>query len=189
MKRPQQQIVNDAGERQMRSIFEPLGWAVRKCEKDNGIDFDIEVFDNFKSAGVFFKVQLKSSEGTRYSTSKEFLSQQLEIPNAEYLCREVRLPVVLIHADVKDQRTLRYAPRLMSHELQAIIARKTRNSITVRMPAANELPLSNIQRSGRRKKTNDTWNIWKSFKRKSLERECPMPKGTHDRTQNPLRSD
>ncbi len=53
MKRPQQQIVNDAGERQMRSIFEPLGWAVRKFEKDNGIDFDIEVFDNFKSVGIF----------------------------------------------------------------------------------------------------------------------------------------
>lgn len=128
--------------RQMRSIFEPLGWAVRKCEKDNGIDFDIEVFDNFKSAGVFFKVQLKSSEGTRYSTSKEFLSQQLEIPNAEYLCREVRLPVVLMHADVKNQRIFWYAPQLMSHELQEIIARKSRNSITLRMPTANELPLT-----------------------------------------------
>jgi hypothetical protein len=74
MKRPKQQIIDAAGERQMRSIFEPLGWAVRKFEKDNGIDFDIEVFDNFKSAGIFFKVQLKSSEGTRYSASKEFIS-------------------------------------------------------------------------------------------------------------------
>lgn len=126
----------------MRSIFEPLGWAVRKFEKDNGIDFEIEMFDNFKSTGVFFKVQLKSSQGTRYSDSKEFISQQLEIPNAEYLCREVRLPVVLIHADVKDQRTFWYAPQLISHELQEIIARKNHNSITLRMLTANELPLT-----------------------------------------------
>jgi|GEM_PF-5419858 len=44
MKRPQQQIIDDAGERQMRDILEPLGWAVRVVHKDNGIDFDIEIF-------------------------------------------------------------------------------------------------------------------------------------------------
>ncbi len=109
MKRPKQQIIDDAGERQMKSIFEPLGWAVGKLYKDNGIDFDVEIFDNFKLTGIFFKVQLKSSAGTRYSASKAFISQQLEIPNAEYLSREVRLPVVLIHADVKTQRTIELA--------------------------------------------------------------------------------
>jgi len=138
----------------MRSIFEPLGWAVRKLEKDNGIDFDIEVFDNFRSVGVFFKVQLKSSEWTRYSESKEFISQRLEISNAEYLCREVRLPVVVIHADIKAGRTFWYAPQLINQELQESIAQNNRNSITLRMPTANEL--GDILRSVRKKRTKDT---------------------------------
>lgn len=139
MKRPQQQIIDDAGERQMRSIFEPLGWAVRRFERDNGIDFEVEIFANFKSTGVFFKVQLKSSQRSRYSASKDFISQQLEIPNAEYLCQEVRLPVVVIHADLKHQRTFWYAPQLMSQELQRLIGEKNRASITLRIPTTNEL--------------------------------------------------
>lgn len=43
MKRAQQQVIDDAGERQMRGIFEPLGWAVRAVHKDNGIDFDMNL--------------------------------------------------------------------------------------------------------------------------------------------------
>lgn len=125
----------------MRDIFEPLGWAVRTVHKDNGIDFDIEIFVNFKSTGVFFKVQLKSSGRTRYS-AEGFISQQLKVPNAHYLCREVRLPVVLLHADVERKRTFWCAPQLMIPELQRMLAEKDRESISLRIPAANELPLT-----------------------------------------------
>jgi hypothetical protein len=140
MKRPRQQITDDAGERQMKSIFEPLGWAVRKLDKDNGIDFEIEIFVDFKSTGVFFKVQLKSSEITRYSASGDFISQVIRISNARYLCHEVRLPVILIHADVKNNRTFWAAPQLMLGELQRSLREHSPKDITLRVPVANVLP-------------------------------------------------
>jgi hypothetical protein len=42
----------------MRSIFESLGWAVREIPQDTdvGIDFEVEVFENFKSTGILFPV-------------------------------------------------------------------------------------------------------------------------------------
>lgn len=42
MKRPEQQIIDDAGERQMKSIFEPLGWAVRPLTKERQRQCDVE---------------------------------------------------------------------------------------------------------------------------------------------------
>ena len=140
MKRPQQQIIDDAGERLMRSVFEPLGWAVRKQDKDNGIDFDIEIFENYKSTGVFFKVQLKSSGRTQYSASKEFVSQPINTSNATYLCHEVRLPVVLIHADVRNNRIFWLAPQLIISVLQRQQDEEVRKGISIRIPVANELP-------------------------------------------------
>lgn len=80
MKRPKQQIIDDAGGRQMKSIFEPLGWAVRKLYKDNGIDFDVEIFDNFKSTGIFFKVQLKSQQERGIPLSKISYLSSLRFP-------------------------------------------------------------------------------------------------------------
>lgn len=59
MRRPEEHIIDSAGERQLRTIFEPLGWTVNKLEHDYGIDFLVEVFRNYQSTGVSFKVQLK----------------------------------------------------------------------------------------------------------------------------------
>lgn len=140
MKRPRQQIIDDAGERQMRSIFEPLGWAVRKLDRDVGIDFSIEVFEDFKSTGVIFKVQLKSSTLTKYSKSKNFITQSLKISNARYLCNELRLPVVLIHADVKNERTYWCAPQLMIDQLERQTDGTNRKHLSVRILTSNELP-------------------------------------------------
>lgn len=123
----------------MRSIFEPLGWAVRKLDKDNGIDFEVEIFDNFKSTGVFFKVQLKSSGRTQYSASKDFISQPIKSQNARYLCHEVRLPVVLIHADITKGGTFWVAPQLLADELQHQIEGANRKEISIRIPTTNEL--------------------------------------------------
>jgi len=139
MKRTKQQLINDSGERQMRAVFESVGWAVRTLDKDIGIDFEVEIFDNFKSTGVFFKVQLKSSESTRYVNSRTVISQPLRVASARYLSAEVRLPVVLIHADVKNKKTFWCVPQLMRTELERIISLK-RGKITLRIPIGNELP-------------------------------------------------
>ena len=67
MKRPLQHVLDSQGETLLKSVLEPLAWAVNKVEHDYGIDFDVEIFNNNESTGVFFKLQLKSSQNTKFS--------------------------------------------------------------------------------------------------------------------------
>jgi len=64
MERPQSHITDSLGKAQMRSIFESVGWAVNEIEDDYGIDFDVQLFEDGKATGEWFKVQLKSSGNT-----------------------------------------------------------------------------------------------------------------------------
>lgn len=96
MERPPQHVTDSLGQTQLRTIFEPLGWTVNKIEHDYGVDFDVEVFRDFKSTGISFKIQLKSSDSTVYSANGDFIPQELKLRNAEYLCREVRGQVILV---------------------------------------------------------------------------------------------
>lgn len=140
MKRPQQHITDAAGERQLRSIFEPAGWTVNKIEHDYGVDFEVEVFHKGRTTGATFKIQLKSSKGTKYSSSGNFISQSLDSNSAVYLCRMLRSPVVLIHADVEQKRTFWLAPQLDLDTIQKLAAEPQSGSITLRIPTCNELP-------------------------------------------------
>jgi hypothetical protein len=139
MRRPNDHIPDSAGERQLRSIFEPLGWTVNKLEHDYGIDFLVEVFRDHQSTGVLFKVQLKSSTVSGYSADGEFISQPIEISNAKYLCRELRSPVILIHADVTNGRTFWTAPQLLASEIQIALDANI-SHVTLRVNVRNELP-------------------------------------------------
>jgi Domain of unknown function (DUF4365) len=84
MERPRSHITDSLGEAQMRAIFEPLGWAVNKIQSDYGIDFDIQIFEQHQATGEWFKVQLKSSESTEYSTRGDFLSETLSTSHATH---------------------------------------------------------------------------------------------------------
>jgi hypothetical protein len=139
MRRPEEHITDSAGERQLRTIFERLGWTVNKLEHDYGIDFLVEVFRDYQSTGVSFKVQLKSSTASRYSADGEFISQPVEISNAKYLCRELRSPVILIHADVTSGRTFWTAPQLLAGEIQTALDTNS-SHVTLRVSTKNELP-------------------------------------------------
>ena len=140
MKRPQQHITDDAGERQMRGIFEPLGWTVNKLAKDYGSDFEVEIFRDFESTGAAFKVQLKSSESTKYSARQDFISQKIKIKNLIYLCRELHVPSVLIHADVCNQRTFWLAPQLLADKIENLDTEDIESERVIRISTINELP-------------------------------------------------
>ena len=141
MERPPQHVTDSLGESQMKSIFEPLGWVVNKLPNDYGIDFEVEVFENYRSTGASFKIQLKSSVATKYSTSGKFISQRMSRKNVERICHEMRTPVFLIHADVKKQKTFWLAPRLDSAVIQKLtLTGKPRGTIMVQIPCANALP-------------------------------------------------
>lgn len=139
MKRPRQHVIDSMGEAQLRSVFEPLGWTVNRVEKDYGIDFEVEVFRDSSSTGMTFKVQLKSSDATKYSVGGEFVFARLNISNALRLADELHTPVILIHADTRQRRNFWSAPQLNVDAAE--LARKSGNkSITFRIPASNELP-------------------------------------------------
>ena len=88
----------------MRAIFEPLGWAVNKIQADYGIDFDIQIFEQHQATGEWFKVQLKSSESTEYSTHGDFISETLPTSHAAHYSAEIADPIFLIHADVRAKK-------------------------------------------------------------------------------------
>jgi hypothetical protein len=142
MERPPQHVTDSLGQTQLRLIFEPLGWTVNRVEHDYGLDFDIEIFRDFRSTGVFFKLQLKSSDSTIYSANADFVSQELMVRNAQYLCREVRSQVIVVHADVKAKRTFWMAPQLDVGSIRKLLEEANGHSITLRIPTQNELPAS-----------------------------------------------
>jgi len=140
MKRPNQHVIDSLGEGLLRSVLEPLGWAVNKVEQDYGIDFDVEIFQNNESTGVFFKVQLKSSKNTRYSAQGDFISEQLGIQNARYLCNELRNPVIVIHADIETKAVYWAAPQLDVEAIEKLCVLTEQDTITLRIPTTNLLP-------------------------------------------------
>jgi hypothetical protein len=109
--RPEQHQTDSQGKALLRSAFARLGWTVNEIGEDYGRDFEIEVFRNTQSTGISFSVQLKSSVAPAYSADGEFVSQELDRPNALYLAREIRHPVLLIVADVAQQRLFWAAPQ------------------------------------------------------------------------------
>lgn len=140
MKRPDQHVTDDVGSSLMSLTLSELGWAVNPVDKDYGTDFDVEVFRDRRSTGVTFKVQLKSSRATPYSADGAFISQALDAPNARYLFEEMRVPVLLVHADVDARRLYWIALQLLPTEALGELREPERKSFTVRIPTANELP-------------------------------------------------
>ena len=120
----------------MRGVFEPLGWVVNRIITDYGVDFDVQMFEGNIATGEWFKVQLKSSESTDYSTQGDFISETLPTKHAAHYSTEMTDPIFLVHADVRSKRTFWFAP-----QLNAPIRRdEPRSSITVRIDTRNELP-------------------------------------------------
>jgi len=142
LERPQQKIIDAAGQRQLRSIFEPLGWAVREVPQDTdvGIDFEVEVFQDFKSTGTLFKVQLKSSAHSDYSRKRGSVREHVKRKHLAYYCRELTEPVILIHADVASNRTFWAAPQLRHFPQTWLSNNEPDRRAALEIPVENELP-------------------------------------------------
>src|SRR5580658_3460373 len=130
MKRPEQHVTDTLGVAQMRACFEGLGWTVNKIENDYGADYDVEVFQNGQTTGIAFKLQLKSSRSTAYSSASDFIAEELNFANAVYMCREIRTPFLLLHADVESGRTFWSAVQLDIAVLKALTTASSQKTIT-----------------------------------------------------------
>jgi hypothetical protein len=126
----------------MRTVFESLGWAVREIPQDTdvGIDFEVEVFENYKSTGILFKVQLKSSTQSDYSRKKNAVREHVKRKHLAYYCKELTDPVILVHADVKAGRTFWRAPQLMHFPAKLLDGWDADRRAALLIPVENELP-------------------------------------------------
>jgi hypothetical protein len=120
-------------------FFADVGWEASKVE-DYGIDFEVEVFREKKTIGVLFNVQLKSTEQPSYSANGDFVSVELEIPNARYLGQELETPTILIQADITQKRLFWSAPQMDAALLKTLETKPDVKTCTVRVPIKNELP-------------------------------------------------
>lgn len=138
--RPEQHQTDSQGKALLRDTFARLGWTVNEISEDYGRDFEVEVFRNAQSTGITFSVQLKSSVAPAYSAAGDFVSQELDRSNADYLASKMRHPVLLIVADVAQRRLFWAAPQTDKVLLKTLGDRPDAKTCTVRVPVANELP-------------------------------------------------
>src|ERR1035437_1337399 len=141
MQRPEEHQIDSRGKALLRQVFAELGWAVNEIAEDYGRDFEIEVFQNSFSTGIVVDVQLKSSALPAYSAAEGFVSQSLDRRNAAYLAKELRLPVLLIVADV-EQRLLYWTTPQLDTSLSTSLSRSQTATCTIRVPTQNRLPES-----------------------------------------------
>jgi hypothetical protein len=139
MNRPDAHKTDTLGQTQFRAALEGLGWTVNPAANDYGSDFEVEVFQAEKSTGVSFKVQLKSSRAPDYSADGDCMSVQIPRESAEYMCRELHAPIILVQADVEQKRTFWSAAQLDTQAMRSL-ARLPTGHVTFRIPTKNHLP-------------------------------------------------
>jgi hypothetical protein len=118
---------------------------VRKVEQseDYGIDFEVEVFSDeggrVRSTGFIFKVQLKSSAKSRYLKSAPLVSSDIKKKHLAYYLEELKIPVVVMHADVAVRRLFWAVPQL-DDQLRGLANSNSNEKVTLRINTENELP-------------------------------------------------
>jgi hypothetical protein len=119
-----------------------VNWGISRIEEDYGRDFEIEVFREGKTTGILFSLQLKNRAAPAYSAKDGFVSVELEIANARYLAHELETLTIIIQADVSHNRLFWSAPQLDLALLDTLANKPGAQNCTVRVPIANELPLT-----------------------------------------------
>lgn len=142
MRRPVQHETDAAGQRLLHKAFEGFGWVVNAIENDYGADYEVEIFEDGLSTGATFKVQLKSSASTQYSSDGTVVSQPIRVANAKYLTHELRVPTVVVHCDVTAERSYWLLPQLDASVVGRLDSLNDDQSVTLHLPVTNELPES-----------------------------------------------
>lgn len=91
MKRPVQHIIENKSKKLFNDIV-PDEWVSRELGDDYGYDYLIEIFDNYKSTGKTFYVQLK---GSSQKIVNNTIQIQISKDNLEYFNKSL-LPVLLV---------------------------------------------------------------------------------------------
>jgi hypothetical protein len=139
--RPVEHDIDRAGKRLLRAVLEKLGWVLNDVEEDYGIDSNVQIFDGAHPTGAWFHVQLKSSGHSEYSRDRTFISQELSVDHARHYALDMRQPVLIIHADVTNEKVYWHSPQL-DKNLTTTVCNTSAKSTSVRIPTCQELPQS-----------------------------------------------
>lgn len=143
--KPPQHEIDSAGERILRDALEPLKWTVNKVEKDYGVDFNVQVFDDRSPNGMWFHIQLKSHQTPDYSSDRTFISESIEIGHVRHFAIELRQPMFLVIADVSLKKLYWHCLQLDTTLMQRLDEASQQDTITVRVPTEHYLPGTELQ--------------------------------------------
>jgi hypothetical protein len=109
---------------------------------DYGIDKEVEIFENEKSTGLIFKVQIKGTKAPKYILNGSALSFSMSIQDIDYLCNELRIPVILVVVDVVKKIVWWHPIQLDSDLAGSLVQAKSegQNSVTIRICSDRTLP-------------------------------------------------
>ncbi len=99
MKRPEQHITETKSQRIFERIV-PVEWVCREIKPDYGVDYLVEIFENNKSTGKTFFVQLK---GSTQEIKNETFEKQITTDNLKYY-NSLALPVIIICVSVTTEK-------------------------------------------------------------------------------------
>ena len=91
MKRPKQHIIETSSKKAFESLL-PDKWVIRPLSPDYGIDYIVELFEDNKSTGKFFYVQLK---GTNQRIHNNQVKISLRTSSLEYY-QTLPLPILFV---------------------------------------------------------------------------------------------
>ena len=120
----------------------PASWVCRPQLKDYGVDKEVEIFEEGKSTGIIFKVQVKGTEKPGFSSDDLIISFSLSVDDVGYYCEELKVPIVLVVIDVTTSKIWWHAIQLDSDLRKRLIKarQKKQSSITVHINSRNMLP-------------------------------------------------
>jgi len=95
MERPEQHITETKSQRIFEKIV-PFEWVCREIKPDYGVDYLIEIFENNKSTGKTFFVQLK---GSTQNISNDIFEKQFTTDNLKYY-KSLSIPVLIVCVSV-----------------------------------------------------------------------------------------
>lgn len=97
MKRPKQHIIESISQKAFLDLI-PDEWVSRKLDQDYGLDYLVELFDNEKSTGKMFFVQLKGTSSSKFGDQ---LKINLSIDSLNYY-RSIALPILFLVYSIKE---------------------------------------------------------------------------------------
>jgi hypothetical protein len=99
LKRPRNHIIEDESESILKKLL-PTEWVLRKLSPDYGIDYLVEVFENNKSSGIHFFIQLKGTDNIEKNGT---INYRLSKNHIEYYSK-LSLPILLVYVSITSEK-------------------------------------------------------------------------------------